>query len=441
MDPIERVERALRHAGDPAGALLFRQIVRTLDGPPRLAVTALDPSLLQRWEAPASVSVVPLRLPLGLAGHDQLLSSHAVVFLSSLTAPLGQREREALLELRDAGSPRNRWLILIDADLLDALSDHPERERAAITARARALLPAGWALLDGPFPSLESEHLRDRPLEVGRILLANRLDALRRELSDTIRIIDTLTEEQRSARNARDRELRDARRRAAHTLGVIRRATERLEMDLGHFLLELEAQLGEQIEGVEDVELARRTLVPWLSHVVERWIDRRIQRWKEEVHRELQELELEDPVGLALVVPALHGPPVPGERDWRDRLGTTAAIGSAAALAVMGMWIPGLLALVGGLALSTALREPPEEDHQRLVRAGRLALRQLGEDASGLLRAQIDELANRIKTLVPAATTDHAPPPALRGVMAARATLEEQIHALNNTLAQLGESP
>jgi hypothetical protein len=408
---------ALVRAGDEPTASLWRRLCQALGGPLRIGLVARDLAAARRWSRdhtdPAStiewVSILLDDEPdvlLDLGGQDRLLGVHALLFLTPMTAPLGQAERQALEGLAASGSPEARRVAIVDEHLLERLSDDPASERAAVYARVEALVPDGWPVarsIDEWLRGLTDDlrHLRARRREaVASFLLASRqtdLDTRTAALHETLaRVEADLGREDAALAEER----REARRLAAHTLAIVRRQTERLELDLAEFLRQLEADLPAQIHALDDVDLARRTVPHWLTHVVETWMTERLAAWQTAVLDELDELELPDAVGLELLVPALQPAPVKGEARWTDRLGTTAAFGGAAALLMLGMWIPGFVALAGGFALSSVFRGPTDaENRGKLVATAKLAVRQMGEDASRLLEDQLDRLGAAIDAL------------------------------------------
>lgn len=415
---------ALVAAGDEAGAHLWRRLCRDLGGPLRVGVVARDLAAARRWSAATlhraeQVEWVSVLLDddpeqvLDLGSQDRLLSVHALLFLTPMTAPLGQAERAALDALADTGAPGERRVAIVDEDLLDKLSDDPETERAAVYARVEALVPDGWPVVrDVPAwtQSLRTDlrHLRTRRLtDVATYLESTREEELNARLQVLASTLDALDEELGREDEALASRRRAARRLAAHTLAIVRRQTELLELDLADFLRELEADLPAQIHAIEDVDEARRTVPHWLSHVVEAWMTDRLGQWQRAVLEELEELELPDQVGLELLVPALQPAPVKGEARWTDRLGTTAAFGGAAALLMLGMWIPGFVALAGGFALSSVLRGPSDaENRGKLVSTAKQAVRQMGEDASRMLEDQLERLGAEIERLAEDSSTE-----------------------------------
>lgn len=457
------VYEALNATEDGAGAFLWRRLARDLCGPIRVGLVARDRSAARRWcsaHALDDVEWVPLVLAddggVDLGAQDRLLSTHALLFLTSVTAPLGQAERQALADLEAAGAPAERQVGLMDLALLERLSDDPAGEAEAVAERVRRLLPPHWPLL-GAEPAewlkslvTRSPELRDgRRAQVAHYLLGQRREELLARTSEVATHLEQLAEELGQADEALAEARRRARRLAAHTLAIVRRQTERLELDLAAFLRDLEAELPAQIHALEDVELARRTLPHWLTHVVETWMTARLDRWRADVLRELEELELPDAVGVDLLVPALQPAPVKGDGSWTDRLGTTAAFGGAAALLMLGLWIPGLVALAGGFALSSVFRGPSDAENQgRLVATARLAVRQMGEDANRLLADQLERLSTEIERLG-ADEDPHDQGRAARRELDGRRVVNEelrdrlavQLHALDQALADLTGGP
>ncbi|MEZ4319268.1 MAG: hypothetical protein R3F61_17275 [Myxococcota bacterium] len=419
------VQQLLESAGDLAGAFLWRRVCRDLQGPLRIGVVARDPDagrrLMARLPQRDGLEWLPIHLDfeeeaaVSLGSQDRLLGVHALLFATPMTAALGTTERNALSALAAAGGPGFRAVTLVDAELLDEMSDDPAKEREMVVSRLRELLPPDWPLIDdsGTVPAgsgdsgvggwLDSlaatDPARVRQAEVGPFLLsesaeriAESLDAGKARLHE----VDALLAKEDAA-------LAEARRKgqrvAAHTLAVIRRQTEQLDLDLRQFLRDLEADLPAQIREM-DVVQARRTLPHWLAHVVEGWMSDRLAKWRNDVLAELSDIDIEEVVRAELLVPALQPAPVKGEAHWGRRLGTTAAFGGAAALLALGLWIPGLVALASGVAWSAfANGETDEASRQKLVATARAALRQMGTDAQRLLKDQIDQLSEDLEQL------------------------------------------
>lgn len=423
-DPRD-IQQALQEAGDHAGAFLWRRVCRDLDGELRVVVAAREIGTARRLvaqlqEALPAITWTALHLEAQgdpaadptptLGAQDRLLGAHVLIWATPLTAALGAWERRALAALEGAGAPHVRAVTLADGHLLDRLSDDPEREGAEVRARVASLLPDGWALLDAadtaPWVArADTERgtvARVRRAAVGHLLLADALrgldDQVTRAGGDLARAEELLAAEDATVAEARRR----GERAAAHLLGAMRRQTQQLLVDLRGFLLQLEADLPGQVDAVEDVDTVRRALAHWLHHVVEAWMADRLGLWRAEVLRDLAEVQLDDSdIDRAeLLVPALHPSPVRGDPQWATRLGATAAMGGGAALLLMGLWIPGLMAVTGGLAWSAlAQRSQEVATRKKLIETAIDAVRQMSCDAERLLGDQIRQLEEELAHL------------------------------------------
>lgn len=419
------VQVALQEAGDHASAFLWRRVCRDLEGELRVVVAAREPAVARRLvtrlqEELPTVAWVTLHLETQgdedgdpsptLGTQDRLLGAHALIWATPLTAALGTWERKALTALEEAGAPARRLVVLADAHLLARLSDDPEREGAEVRERVAALLPDDWPLeeegaLASWLRSVDEDRgalVAERQSAVSRLLLHDALRNLDEQVARATEEVERV-EELLAAEDAR---LEEARRRgeraAAHMLGAMRRNTEQLLVDLRAFLVQLETDLPGQVDAIEDVDVVRRTIAHWLHHVVEAWMADRLADWRGQVLRELAEVHVDEAEidRAELLVPALHPPPVRGEANWTSRIGATAAMGGGAALLVMGMWIPGLLAVTGGLAWSAfAQRSQEVATRRKLIETAIDAIRQMGSDAERLLRDQIVQLEEELDRL------------------------------------------
>jgi hypothetical protein len=419
--PERFVQEALEAAGDHAGAFLWRRLCRDLDGDLRVGVAARDEAAASRLIVELDSTVqgrvewVPLHLELsegapGLGAQDRLLGVHALLWGTSYTAALGSEERAVMASLVAHGAPDRRTVVLDDAELLERVSDRPQEEAGEVQERAEALVRGEWEVLPAPEVARWVETARGQRLElargrrraVGELLLrdarertSKAVDQARAELTHVEELLQT---ESAHLEEARAR----GRRAAAHILGAVRRQTEQLLVDLRTFLVELESDLPAQIEAVDELETVRRALPHWLHQVVEQWMGERLASWRGEVLRDLAEVRL-DPDDLdraELLVPALHPSPVRAEPAWGQRLGVTAAVGSGAALLAFGLWLPGVLAVTGGIAWS-ALGQRARQAHTRrmLIDAAIDAVRGMGQDAERLLREQIQLLETELDRL------------------------------------------
>lgn len=444
MDP-RTVQVALQEAGDHAGAFLWRRICRDLEGPLRVVVAAREHAVARRLvvrllEALPEADISALHVEghgdeeaePSLGAQDHLLAAHVLLWATPLTAALGSWERQALAALDAAGAPAQRAVVLADAHLLERLSDDPAREGAEVRERVTALVSEGWVLeeestvaawLLGLVPR-RPEIVPERQRAVSRLLLLDALrgldDRLGRAREELERVEELLAAEQAHLDQVRRR----GERAAAHMLGAMRRNTEQMLVDLREFLVRLEADLPAQVEAVDDVDVVRRTLAHWLHHVVEAWMSDRLATWRADVLQELLEVQVDEAEidRAELLVPALHPPPVRGEPNWTRRLGATAAMGGGAAMLLLGLWIPGLLAVTGGAAWSTfAQRSEREASRRKLVETAIDAIRQMGGDAERLLRDQITQLEEELRGLGEERVTEAAAHRA-----AQRAELEER---------------
>jgi hypothetical protein len=413
-DLRSRVATALHEAGEGASAAIWLRACRDLDDGPRVAVLARDPAVAARVARRLEVDHPELRwiafgfapdedevVPLG--SEDRLLGAHAALWITALPAALGAEERLSLDALTGPGVPAERAGALVDARLLALISDDPERELSEIRDRLATLVPAGWQLREEP--ALEDFALsclanvtdlrRDRQRDVARLLLGDALrsatESMEREGS-AIAAIDALLEREE---DSLVRACRDGERVASHLLGAMKRHAGGLVVDLRTFLTRVEHDLPAQIAGVADVEVVRRTLPHWLHHVVASYVTDRLARWRAEVVADLAEVGI-SPVDAAraeLLVPSLHPPPIRAEGSWGHRLGVSAAIGGGAAMLAFGLWIPGAVALSGGLLWSTLGRDGREADtRDRLLESARTAVRRIGDDAQQVLSDQLTQI-------------------------------------------------
>ncbi|MEQ1501143.1 MAG: hypothetical protein ABMB14_02885 [Myxococcota bacterium] len=420
--PERLIQEALEDAGDPAGAFLWRRVCRDLDGEVRIAVVSRDDGVTSRAIRALGarfprIEWIPLRVESAgdalhptLGAVDRLLSVHALVWATPATAPLGAEERAGMTAIVDAGAPSRRVVAVADTDLVAQMTDDPESELAEVVHRARSLSGADWEVLrldalDGWVDPLCADPIalaRERRRAVAQVLLRDarrRADQAVELAAAEVERVDRLLAAEDAVLDA---ERRRGQRTAAHLLGAMRRQTERLLMDLRTFLHALEADLAGQIDAVRDLDTVRRTLPHWLHHVVERWMADRLSTWRADVLRDLSELALaaSDLERAELLVPALHTAPVRTEAGWGQRLGVTAAVGGGAALLAFGMWIPGLLAVTGGIAWSALGRRAAQATTRRaLVDAATEAVRKMGQDADRLLRDQIATLEDDLDRL------------------------------------------
>lgn len=421
MGPERLIQEALEGAGDPAGAFLWRRVCRDLDGDVRIGVVARDETLTTRAVRSLStidgVEWLPLRLePSGDSLHptlgavDRLLSVHALVWATPATAPLGAEERAGMVTIVEAGAPSHRIVFLADTEILARMSDDPEGEIADVLDRANALCGEDWGVetvesVGSWIGGLQADKVglaRSRRRAVANLLLRDARQRAEQAIAQAAEEVTRVGSLLASEDERLDAERRKGRRTAAHLLGAMRRHTEKLLVDLRTFLNGLERDLAGQVEAVGDVDVVRHTLPHWLHHVVEQWMANRLSTWRAEVLSDLVDLDLapDDLARAELLVPALHASPVRTESGWSQRLGVTAAVGSGAAMMAFGLWIPGLLAVSGGLAWSAFGRRAAQASTLRaLTQAATDAVRQMGQDADRLLRDQIATLENELDRL------------------------------------------
>ena len=413
------IQRALQDAGDHASAFLWRRLCRDLDGGQRVAVAARSTQAMRRLidglETSVTVDPIPLAdaepgASAALGVQDRVLGAHTLLFVTSYPTALGSAERELLGALDAAGAPAIRAVVLEGAGLLARLSDDPSAERIDVRARVASLLPPGWELLeaeDVPTWLAKADAdlaavTRDRRAEVARVLLRDAFQRANGEYdraqAQLAEADDRLAEEHAVIDAARQR----GRRIAAHLLSAVRAHTESLLIDLRDFLLRLEADAPAQVDAMSDLGAVRRALPHWLHHVVEAWMIDRLGKWRADVLTDLAEVHVAENEAPTpeLLAPALHPTQVRGEHDWNARLAATAAVGGGAALLLLGQWIPGLLAVTGGIAWSALSRSArASQDRRLLVETAQAALRQMGQEADTVLRDQLVQIEGQLAHL------------------------------------------
>jgi hypothetical protein len=236
---------------------------------------------------------------------------------------------------------------------------------------------------------------------VARVLLDEARTRTEAALSESVAAVDRaeglLGEEDAALEAAR----RHGERIAAHVLGSVRTHTEALLVDLRAFLVALEGDLPAQIARVPDTSVLRRALPHWLDHVVEEWVGRRLDGWRAGVVADLAEVRIpeEDARRATLWPPSLHPAPLRSDGGWARRLAVTAALGGGAALALVGLVLPGVLVASGGLALSALTQEDPDAPRERLASSARTAVRRMADDAERLLREQLAQIEAELQGL------------------------------------------
>lgn len=406
---LQPIEDALRAAGEPELVHTWRRTSRELTAGPRAAVLAsrADEAARARQEL-GDVGVLAMgldpsdadrALPDGL--REPLLGVHALIWATPATQPLGARERDALHALRHVGAPV-RVVLLRDPDLLDELSDDPAGELAQIQARLASIAPDGWRVVVGQSPGvtaltteLRAQHgeLTDTRLAQVAAHLLDRADACARravdEAADAVeRLERALTHEDDALERARD----EGRRAATYTLGVATRHTQALRVGLGTFLLGLQSDLPDQIDGLPHPEQARRVLPHWIEHVVHSELRDRIAAWRADVQHDLAHVPAAEGAlaHAELLLPAVHPAPFPADGRWRRALGLTAGVGGAALLGALQLWIPAALAAGAGIAWSAFDRDPQGAQRDRLIMQAQRAVEQIGQQVDRVLAEQVD---------------------------------------------------
>jgi hypothetical protein len=443
------VQRALQDAGDHAGAFLWRRLCRDLDGGLRVTLAARSRvpirSLEEQLDTPHVVETIAMTdgddEAAGLGIQDRMLGCHAVLWVTPYSTALGSGERERLAELVQLGAPTARAVVLEGAELLARLSDDPDAEGHDVRQRVRSLLGDEWVLLEVDEVAAwldaraadASGNAKGRRREVARVLLrdawARASDAHTRAEGLLAAAESQLTAEHAVIDGARQR----GRRIAAHMLAAVRAHTESLLVDLRDFLVQLEARVPAEVGTLDDAEQVRRVLPHWLHHVVESWMTDRLGSWRAAVLTDLAEVHVtEDEVPAPdLLAPALHPAHVHGERDWSGRLAATAAVGGGAALLVFGQLLPGLLAITGGIAWSAMSRRARSSENRRLlIESAQAALRQMGQEADGMLRDQLVQIEADLSRVADAQAKDTA---------AARAEYRADLHSRRDREAGLVE--
>lgn len=444
------VAELLQWAGDHGGAFLWRRVCRDLSGGLRVGVASRDAAVGQRLiealDTHDGTEWIPLTLgdaEATLGAQDRLLGVHVLVWATPVMAPMGAEERAAIDSLEAVGAPLRAAVVLGDWHLLDKLSDDPEAEGQEVLDRAQALIPEGWVLHQ---PSAVADWLTEARSSLSRLTAGRRATVSRVLLADALRrseagvtdarhklaeIEALLAEEDATLEAIRSR----GQRAAAHLLSAVRRQTQRLQIDLAEFLAALEGEIPAQIAAVDEIPLIRHTLPHWLQHVVERWLGDRLASWRVAVQQELTDLPLteEDLIRAELLVPAVHPPLINGERDWTTRLGATAALGGGAALLLMGLWIPGLLAVGSGLGFSAFRAEARKARTREALTSGAVeAVRALGPELQRILDDQVNATSEALGDLGEERAQAHQ---ATR--IDARTELERQATTRSDRLAEL----
>jgi len=414
------VETALGSAGDFAGAAVWRQTCRELASAVRVAVLGLEGETASRLarrlrEVFPRVAFVVLTLdPEGdqeassIGMEDAVLGAHAALWATPVTAALGARERQALQSLLRI-APAHRAVVLTDLHLLERISDDPEAESERVRARLSAITPEEWPLVGADdlgawiadLVQNRASATRERRAGVARILLEDARARTEASLAESEAAV-AHTEELLAAE---DVVLEEARRRgeriAAHLLASMRTHTETLIVDLRTFLTELEGDLPAQIAQIPDTTTLRRVLPHWLDHVAEDWMGRHLADWRAGVLKDIADVRIEEEQArrAELLPPSLHPAPLRAEAGWGRRLALTTAIGGGAALALFGLWVPGIVVASSGIAWSALFRVDPSANREKIVDSAKAAVRRMSSDAERLLRDQLVQIEAEVSGL------------------------------------------
>ncbi|MBW2254938.1 MAG: hypothetical protein JRI25_10125 [Deltaproteobacteria bacterium] len=414
------METTLGSAGDFAGAAVWRQTCRELTSAVRIAVLGLEGETASRLarrlrETHPRVAFVVLTLDAedpeqaaSIGMEDAVLSAHASLWATPVTAALGTRERQALQSLERI-APAHRGVVLTDTQLLERISDDPEAEFDRVRARLSAITPEGWPLVApdelGEWIDVLVQNrgsvTRERRVGVARILL----DDARARTDVSLAESEAAVKHSEELLAAEDVVLEDARRRgeriAAHLLASMRTRTEALIVDLRTFLTDLEKDLDAQIAEVPDTATLRRVLPHWLDHVAEDWIGRHLADWRAGVLKDIADVRVDEEQArrAELLPPSLHPAPLRAEAGWGRRLALTTAIGGGAALALFGLWVPGILVASSGIAWSALFRVDASANREKIVDSAKAAVRRMSSDAERLLQEQLVQIEAEVSDL------------------------------------------
>lgn len=405
---------------DPAAAFTWLAVSQDLAGPLRIGVVSLDTALRDRTihrmrSQRSDVQWVPLTLPddpeeIEPGVRARSLGLHALIWAIPASQPWTERDRVAW-EIAAQWPRPNRTVVLLDEwELVERMSDDPVAESKAIMKRVHTRI-------DG-----DSTVLHERELEAWLRVTVDRGGELRSERRKHVaRALLERTHQRLQQRHQRSQEqwskLQDAlaaedaellkaqqqgQRAAGLLLATLKRQTESLMLDLGAFLVDLEHRLREEVDAVQDADLAQRMLPHWLQTVVERWTRDRLARWRLEVAEEMQSLPLtdDDIRSVALVPPYLHPGPMRFPQDWTSKIGTTASLGGATVLLAMGLWLPGIVAAGGGLLWAQVRQSRSADDRtDSLIETGKMKLRAMHDESRQALQDQVDSLDASLRSL------------------------------------------
>lgn len=395
------IETALGQVGDFAGAALWREAERALNGELRVLVLGTH--------AP---SVAELVSRLGEAAHGQVLGDegppvralaghHAVLWATAANQPLPQSEREWLDELADLLPPRAGVATAYDA-LLDALSDEPERERAAIAQRLARRVPVPWTAVEAPVRWVEDLEEQPELRPQARRQLARRLLRDARADADLAlaQLVSAHDGAARDAAQAADA-LAEAERIAQRHERVLRDAVDgehrHLAAALSAFVRELELSLPGELAAVDDLDDMEHILPAWLDEAVSTWLHDACRASAERLALALDGLaDPELPTRVQPQAPATAPLPLQTSPSWTHRLAVSGAVGGGLAVAVAGWWGPGLLVATAGATVAALHPLRRGLSGPALHEAAVRALRHTGRDIAQRLERQQQRAVERV---------------------------------------------
>ena len=415
MTRRERARAALVRAGADADVALLDQIADRLRDGPTLAVIGRDGAAIAHVVRAVATHRPEWRVVAHVddgRSHDRWLAAHALWWVTSPPAVLGQEERERLDVIDASGGPALRWIVIAELERVARMSDDPEREIAEICDRAARVGPPGWpvatpaaamAAVDGALFADEGWGQLERAT-------AARLDHLGAYFAEAASARATQQAQAQDAHvaaleaaltadEARVAEIRAAAARlAGRALAAVRRATDTTATTLRARIHRLADSLADEVDALPPEADVARLLPAWLDHVLAGLLTDQAATWRAAVAADLADAEGLDEVALDLAIPMLAVGVRPAEDGWQRGLGLTAALGAGLLLALSGLWVPAAALAGVGAALSAW---PKDKDKARtaVVDAARRALVDLGDETERSLRDQIGEVEARLAGL------------------------------------------
>lgn len=415
MSPHARAREALRRADADAELALLDQVADRLRDGPTLLVVGRDGAAIAHVVRALAVQRPEWRVSAAVDdGRDDArwLAGHALWWVTSPPAVLGQEERERLDAIDAAGGPDLRWVVIAELERVARMSDDPEREVAEICERAARVGPPGWPVATPEVAVGAVDHALFAEEGWGHLARATaaRLDRLAVHLAG---VASARAAQQALAQDAHVATLEAAlaaddahiaairavaARLAGRALAAVRRATDRMATTLRDRVHQLAESLPDEVAALPtDADVAH--LVPgWLEHVLAGLITDAAAAWRADVAAELADTDGLDGVALELAVPMLAVGVRPAEDGWQRGIGVTAALGAGLLLALSGLWVPAA-ALAGAGAAFSAWPRDKSRARTAVVDAARRALVDLGDEIERLLRDQVGEVEARLARL------------------------------------------